>query len=109
MREQEVEVMEPQAIVELLGKTALFGTLAEVDRAAIAGRMRRVQFDGDQMIFSRGDPGRDIYLVMAASCPSPMRVPAASSARSPPSTAASARRGPPPSPASRRWRCRSGR
>jgi CRP/FNR family cyclic AMP-dependent transcriptional regulator len=64
MREQEVEVMEPQAIVELLGKTALFGTLAEVDRAAIAGRMRRVQFDGDQMIFSRGDPGRDIYLVL---------------------------------------------
>jgi CRP/FNR family cyclic AMP-dependent transcriptional regulator len=64
MREQEVEVMEPQAIVELLGKTALFGTLAGVDRAAIAGRMRRVQFDGDQMIFSRGDPGRDIYLVL---------------------------------------------
>jgi CRP/FNR family cyclic AMP-dependent transcriptional regulator len=64
MREQEVEVMEPQAIVELLGKTALFGTLADVDRAAIAGRMRRVQFDGDQMIFSRGDPGRDIYLVL---------------------------------------------
>ena len=56
--------MEPQAIVELLGKTALFGTLADVDRAAIAGRMRRVQFDGDQMIFSRGDPGRDIYLVL---------------------------------------------
>jgi CRP/FNR family transcriptional regulator, cyclic AMP receptor protein len=64
MREQEVEVMEPQAIVELLGKTALFGTLADADRAAIAGRMRRVQFDGDQMIFSRGDPGRDIYLVL---------------------------------------------
>ena len=56
--------MEPQAIVELLGKTALFGTLADADRAAIAGRMRRVQFDGDQMIFSRGDPGRDIYLVL---------------------------------------------
>ena len=64
MREQEVEVMEPQAIVELLGKTALFGSLADADRAAIAGRMRRVQFDADQMIFSRGDPGRDIYLVL---------------------------------------------
>ena len=56
--------MEPQAIADLLGKTALFGSLAEVDRAAIAGRMRRVQFDPDQMIFSRGDPGREIYLVL---------------------------------------------
>ena len=56
--------MEPRAIVELLGKTALFGSLAETDRAAIAGRMRRVQFEPDQMIFSRGDPGREIYLVL---------------------------------------------
>jgi CRP-like cAMP-binding protein len=56
--------MEPKAIVELLGKTALFGSLAEADRAAIAGRMRRVQFEADQMIFSRGDPGREIYLVL---------------------------------------------
>ena len=56
--------MEPQAIVELLGKTALFGSLPEADRAAIAGRMRRVQFEADQMIFSRGDPGREIYLVL---------------------------------------------
>jgi CRP/FNR family transcriptional regulator, cyclic AMP receptor protein len=56
--------MEPQAIVELLGKSALFGSLAEVDRTAIAGRMRRVQFEPDQMIFSRGDPGREIYLVL---------------------------------------------
>ena len=56
--------MDPKAIVELLGKSALFGSLAEQDRAAIAGRMRRVQFEADQMIFSRGDPGRDIYLVL---------------------------------------------
>ena len=56
--------MEPKAIVELLGKTALFGSLAEPDLAAIAGRMRRVQFEADQMIFSRGDPGREIYLVL---------------------------------------------
>src|SRR6202521_4607162 len=56
--------MEPHAIVELLGKSALFGSLAEQDRAAIAGRMRRVQFESDQMIFSRGDPGREIYLVL---------------------------------------------
>ena len=56
--------MEPQAIVEWLGKSELFGPLSEADRAAIAGRMRRVQFEPDQMIFSRGDPGREIYLVL---------------------------------------------
>ena len=56
--------MEGRAIVELLGKAALFGSLAETDRAAIAGRMRRVQFESDQMIFSRGDPARDMYLVL---------------------------------------------
>lgn len=53
-----------RSIVELLGRSALFGTLSEADRAAIAGRMRRVQFEPDQMIFARGDPGRDIYLVI---------------------------------------------
>ena len=45
-------------------RSALFGALAEVDRAAIAGRMRRVQFGPDQMVFSRGDPAREIYLVL---------------------------------------------
>jgi len=56
--------MEQRAIVDLLGKTALFGSLADADRAAIAARMRRVDFTPDQMIFSRGDPGREIYLVL---------------------------------------------
>ena len=56
--------MEQRAIVDLLGKSALFGSLADTDRAAIAARMRRVDFDPDQMIFSRGDPGREIYLVL---------------------------------------------
>jgi CRP-like cAMP-binding protein len=56
--------MEQRAIVDLLGKTALFGSLADADRAALAARMRRVDFTPDQMIFSRGDPGREIYLVL---------------------------------------------
>src|SRR6476469_9762246 len=56
--------MEQQTIVELLGKSALFGSLAEVDRGAIASGMRRVQFEPDQMIFSRGDPAREMYLVL---------------------------------------------
>jgi CRP-like cAMP-binding protein len=56
--------MDPKSIVELLGRAALFGSLDEQDRTAIVGRMRRVQFQPDQMIFSRGDPGRDLYLVL---------------------------------------------
>jgi CRP-like cAMP-binding protein len=39
-------------------------TMDEQDRRAIVARMRRVQFQSDQMIFSRGDTGRDIYLVL---------------------------------------------
>jgi len=56
--------MEQQTIVELLGKSALFGSLSEPDRGAIANGMRRVQFDPDQMIFSRGDRAREMYLVL---------------------------------------------
>jgi CRP/FNR family cyclic AMP-dependent transcriptional regulator len=56
--------MELPAVADMLGKSELFGPLSDADRATIAGRMRRVEFTPDQMIFSRGDPGRDIYLVM---------------------------------------------
>jgi CRP/FNR family transcriptional regulator, cyclic AMP receptor protein len=57
--------MDDKAIVELLARTALFGALDQQERAAILARMRRVQFDPDQIIFSRGDPGRDLYLVLS--------------------------------------------
>lgn len=56
--------MNHDAIVELLARSALFGLLDKEDRTAIVGRMRRVQFEPNQMIFSRGDPGRDLYLVL---------------------------------------------
>jgi CRP/FNR family transcriptional regulator, cyclic AMP receptor protein len=56
--------VDQKAVVELLGRTALFGSLDSQDRTAIAGRMRKVQFEPDQMIFSRGDPGREVYLVI---------------------------------------------
>lgn len=56
--------MDQKAIVELLGRTALFGSLDAANREAIATRMRRANFDADQLIFSRGDPGREIYLVV---------------------------------------------
>lgn len=56
--------MDHTNIAELLARTSLFGDLDDDDRMAVVGRMRRVQFDANQMIFSRGDPGREIYLVL---------------------------------------------
>ena len=56
--------MDQAAIVALLGKTALFGGLADNDRTAIAQRMRKISFEPDQMVFARGDPGRDLFLVL---------------------------------------------
>jgi CRP/FNR family transcriptional regulator, cyclic AMP receptor protein len=53
------------AIVDLLGRTALFGSLDEAERRAIADEMREVSFDPSQVIFARGDAGREIYLVVA--------------------------------------------
>lgn len=53
-----------QPLIELLGRTALFCSLSETDRQAIAARMQRVQFEPNQTIFVRGDPGRNVYLVI---------------------------------------------
>lgn len=53
------------AIVELLGRTPLFGSLDEVERRAVADEMREATFDPSQVIFARGDPGREIYLVVS--------------------------------------------
>ena len=56
--------MELRSVISALGKSALFGSLADSECVAVAGRMRRVIYEPDQMIFSRGDPGCDIYLVI---------------------------------------------
>jgi CRP-like cAMP-binding protein len=53
-----------RSVISALGRNALFAALCESERAAIAGRMRRVAYDPDQMIFARGDPGHEIYLVL---------------------------------------------
>jgi CRP-like cAMP-binding protein len=52
-------------ILEMLSKTALFGPLEETDRRAVAQEMRDTTYDAGQVIFGRGDPGRDIYLVVS--------------------------------------------
>lgn len=53
------------AIVDLLGRTPLFGSLDEAERRAIADEMREVNFDPGQVIFARGDTGREIFLVLS--------------------------------------------
>jgi CRP-like cAMP-binding protein len=53
-----------QSTIELLGRTRLFGGLGEAERAAVARQMHEVRFASGREIFARGDPGRDIYLVL---------------------------------------------
>jgi CRP-like cAMP-binding protein len=57
-------MIDKTAIVEMLGKTQLFGSLDEADQRAVAGEMREVNFAANQVMFARGDPGREIYLVV---------------------------------------------
>jgi CRP/FNR family transcriptional regulator, cyclic AMP receptor protein len=52
-------------LLTLLAKTPLFQVLPPTELAIVADRMRPVDFGTGQMIFSRGDSGRDIYLVLA--------------------------------------------
>src|SRR5215510_14812978 len=57
-------IMQLRSVIDALGRNALFALLSESERAEIAGRMRRMVYDPDQMIFARGDPGLAIYLVL---------------------------------------------
>jgi CRP-like cAMP-binding protein len=52
-----------EATLDMIAKTALFGPLEDADRRAVAQEMRETTFDAGQVIFGRGDPGREIYLV----------------------------------------------
>jgi CRP/FNR family cyclic AMP-dependent transcriptional regulator len=51
-------------VTALLGKTELFGSLADADLKAVAEQMREVAYKAGQEIFARGDPGDGIYLVV---------------------------------------------
>jgi len=55
------------SIAAVLGKTALFGSLPLADRLAVAEQMRRTAFDLGQTIFARGDPAKEVYLVVEGS------------------------------------------
>ncbi len=51
-------------IVAILTKTKLFGTLDPAVLQQIAKQMRPINFGSGQLIFERGDEGRDIYLII---------------------------------------------
>lgn len=50
-------------LLDMLQQTHLFGALEEADRKAVAQEMREATYGSGQSIFSRGDAGRDIFLV----------------------------------------------
>jgi CRP/FNR family transcriptional regulator, cyclic AMP receptor protein len=53
----------PGPLTELLGQANLFKTFAPDDRAAVAACFRQAQFAKGAMLFARGDPGTQIYVV----------------------------------------------
>ena len=57
--------MNPVKPIDALAAGSLFTRLNEADRARIVARMRPVRFEPGQLIFSRGDPGNGLYLVLS--------------------------------------------
>jgi CRP-like cAMP-binding protein len=53
-----------QAVLDLLGQAKLFAGLPKVDLEQVARHMRPVAFEPGQLIFSRGDPGAEVYLIV---------------------------------------------
>jgi CRP/FNR family transcriptional regulator, cyclic AMP receptor protein len=57
-------VIKTDAVTDLLAHSALFGVMTEQERAFLAKQMGNVVLDPGQVLFSRGDPGKEIYLVI---------------------------------------------
>ncbi len=49
--------------LELIENAAMFEPLDDADRRALLAEMRPVNFNAGQVIFTRGDKGREVYLV----------------------------------------------
>jgi CRP/FNR family transcriptional regulator, cyclic AMP receptor protein len=52
-------------LVSHLGKTKLFASLAPADLMVVAQSMRAAEFGAGQVIFQRGDAGKDVFLVIS--------------------------------------------
>jgi CRP-like cAMP-binding protein len=57
----------PTTVATLLGRTAIFGPLGQPDRVAVAGQMLKSELQPGQIVFARGDAGRNVYLVVSGS------------------------------------------
>jgi CRP/FNR family cyclic AMP-dependent transcriptional regulator len=51
-------------VTTLLGRTDLFCSLGEADCGAVAAQMREANYESGQLIFNRGDPGKELHLVV---------------------------------------------
>jgi len=51
-------------VTELLAKTSLFGSLPAETMAKVALQMRPVSYSNGQQIFSRGDAGTELYMLL---------------------------------------------
>lgn len=52
-----------EVLASLIGNTEFFAEVDADDRAAVVEAMRETKFQSGQVIFTRGDEGRDVYLV----------------------------------------------
>jgi len=52
-----------ERVLELLGRSLLFGALDAAQRVAVAQEMRDLVLEAGQTLFSRGDSGDQVYLV----------------------------------------------
>ena len=57
-------MLDRQVIADHLARTPLFKGLDPAQRADVARLMREATFTSGQVIFSRGDPGREVFLVL---------------------------------------------
>lgn len=54
-----------EALLGVLAATPLFTALDDSGRRAVLQEMREASFNAGQVIFTRGDPGKEMYLVVA--------------------------------------------
>ena len=57
-------MLDRESIADMIGRTSLFQALAPEDRQAAAKAMREQTYAAGQVIFSRGDTSRDVFLVL---------------------------------------------
>ena len=57
----------PSTLTQLLADVPLFSTLDEREQAELGARLRRRRYRKGEMVFLRGDPGQDLYLVESGS------------------------------------------